>query len=247
MLLELSNITKYYGDKKVTKAVDGINLKVKEGEFIGIMGPSGSGKTTLLNLIATIDTPTSGEISINNISPNQLKESKLADFRRNELGIVFQGYNLIDSLTLRENIALPMILEKKKIPLIEQRLTSITELLGISHLLDKYPYEVSGGEAQRAAIGRAIFNAPSLLLADEPTGNLDSKSAANVMELFATINKEENMTTLLVTHDPKAASYCHKVLFIRDGKIYNQIERGESQKIFFDEILDVLSYFNSTH
>lgn len=246
-LLEISNLTRFYGDRKITKAINGINLSIKKGEFIGIMGPSGSGKTTLLNLIATIDKPTSGSIRINDIEPAKLPEKQLASFRRNELGIVFQGYNLIDSLTLKENMALPMILEKKAISSIEERLAKISEILGITHLLDKYPYEVSGGEAQRAAIGRAIFNNPSLLLADEPTGNLDSKSADNVMELFTTINRNEEVTTVLVTHDPKAASYCHKVLFIRDGEIYNQIERGESQKVFFDKILDVLSYFNSTH
>lgn len=200
----------------------------------------------MLNLIATLDRPTLGDIRINGMNPAKLSEAKLSDFRRNELGIVFQDYNLIDSLTLRENMALSMILDKAPLEQIEGRLRELGEALGISSILDKYPYEVSGGEAQRAAIGRAVFNTPSLLLADEPTGNLDSKSANKVMELFASINKNEKVTTLLVTHDPKAASYCQKVLFIRDGKLYNKLEQGDSQKRFFDDILDVLSFFNSS-
>lgn len=246
MILHLSNISKHYGKRNITKALDNIDLSVERGEFIGIMGPSGSGKTTLLNLIATIDKPTLGDIRINGVNPNRLSEAQLSNFRRNELGIVFQDYNLIDSLTLSENIALPMILSKTELQTIEKRLDQVSKLLGIHHLLNKYPYEVSGGEAQRAAIGRAIFNTPSLLLADEPTGNLDSKSANKVMDLFTSINEKEKVTTLLVTHDPKAASYCQKVIFIRDGQLYNKLERGESQKNFFNEILDVLSYFNSS-
>lgn len=247
MILELNNIQKFYGKKKITKAIDGIDLKVKEGDFIGIMGPSGSGKTTLLNIIASIDKPTVGEVKINGIDPFQLKAKELSNFRRNKLGIVFQRFNLIESLTVEENIALPMILEKKNIQEINARLSFLAHKLGIHQLLDKQIYELSGGEAQRTAIARAIFNHPSLLLADEPTGNLDSKSANDVMQLLSTINQEENVTTLLVTHDPKAASYCKKVLFINDGKLYNQLQRGESQKVFFDEILDSISYFNSMH
>lgn len=247
MILELSNIQKFYGNKKITKAVDGIDLTVEKGDFIGIMGPSGSGKTTLLNIIASIDKPTLGNIKINDIDPFQLKAKDLSNFRRNELGIVFQNYNLIESLTVQENIALPMILEKKNIEEINTRLAFLTKKLGLNNLLEKYIYEISGGEAQRAAIARAIFNHPSLLLADEPTGNLDSKNANDVMQLLSSINQEEHVTTLLVTHDPNAASFCKKVLFINDGKLYNQLNRGESQKVFFDEILDSMSYFNSIY
>lgn len=245
MVLHLSNISKHYGKGSITKALDNIDLSVEKGEFIGIMGPSGSGKTTLLNLIATIDKPTFGDIRINGINPNRLSEAQLSNFRRNELGIIFQDYNLIDSLTLKENIALPMVLNKAELQSIEKRLEQVSKLLGIHHLINKHPYEVSGGEAQRAAIGRAIINMPSLLLADEPTGNLDSKSANKVMDLLTSINDKEHVTTLLVTHDPKAASYCQKVIFIRDGQLYNKLERGESQKSFFNEILEVLSYLNS--
>jgi ABC-type lipoprotein export system ATPase subunit len=246
MILKIANLTKRYGNGLGTPALNGINLEIEEGEFIGIMGPSGSGKTTLLNLIATIDNPTTGKILINGTQPGKMSDSKMASFRRNNLGIVFQGYNLIDSLSVKENIALPMILENRKVDEIEKRVGELADFLGIKEILEKHPYEISGGEGQRTAIGRAVVNRPSLLLADEPTGNLDSKSSAKVMELFTGLNAKERVTTLLVTHDPFAASYCKTVLFIRDGKLYNKITKGESQKEFFNDILEVLSYLNST-
>lgn len=245
MLLDIQNLTKYYGKNNITKAVDGISLTVDKGDFIAIMGPSGSGKTTLLNLISTIDKPTSGNIFLNGMDITMIKNEELSSYRRNELGIVFQGYNLIDSLTVKENMALPMVLEKGSVSNIEKRVAEVSQMLGISHLLDKRPYEISGGEGQRTAIGRAIFNSPSLMLADEPTGNLDSKNSRAVMELFSSVNEKEGVTTLMVTHSPESASYCKKVLFIRDGKLYNKIERGESQKQFFNQILDVLSFLST--
>lgn len=246
MLLEINGLTKHYGKDTVTKALDGISLSVEKGDFIGIMGPSGSGKTTLLNLISTIDTPTSGTILLNGQDITHMAPNEMSSFRRNQLGIVFQGFNLVDSLTIRENLALPMVLDKKEVPLINARVEEVSKLLGISHLLDKRPYEISGGEAQRTAIGRAIFNSPSLLLADEPTGNLDSTNSKAVMEFFNTINSQEGVTTLMVTHNPEAASYCKQIIFIRDGKLYNNIRRGDSQKQFFNQIMDTLSFLSTT-
>ncbi len=247
MVLSLDGVARYYGKNGVVKALDLIDLSVDSGDFLGIMGPSGSGKTTLLNIIATIDSPTLGNIRINGTDPSSLSFGELSCFRRRELGVVFQDYNLIDSLSVAENMSLPMILDKKGISQVDKRIKEVSDILGINGILNKMPYEISGGEAQRAAIGRAIFNSPSLLLADEPTGNLDSKSSANVMQLFSTINSVQGVTTLLVTHDPQAASYCKRVVFIRDGKLYNQIERGDSQKRFFNEILDMLSFLNSAN
>lgn len=246
MSLQLNNITKTYGKRITTEALKGISLSVRKGEFLGIMGPSGSGKTTILNIIATIDHPTSGSVLVNNQNPHSNSESQLALFRRKELGIVFQSYNLLDTLTVRENIALPMALEKKSIQDIDARVNELANILGIAKLLDKMPYEISGGEAQRTAIGRAVVNKPSLLLTDEPTGNLDSKSSTDVMKLLTKLNKEEGVTTVLVTHEAEAASYCDRVIFINDGLINNEINKGDSKKQFFQEIMDVLTYFNTS-
>jgi putative ABC transport system ATP-binding protein len=245
MLLEIKDLTKYFGSNNVVKALDGINLSVEQGDFIGIMGPSGSGKTTLLNLISTIDKPTSGSISINGTEVSSLTSDSLASFRRRELGIVFQDFNLIDSLSVRENIMLPMILDKGREETMEKRLKEVAKILNISEILDKRPYEISGGEAQRTAIGRALFNSPQLLLADEPTGNLDSKNAGAVMRLFASINEQVGVTTMMVTHNPESASYCKRIIFIRDGKLYNMIERGESREQFFEQILHLLSFMST--
>lgn len=244
-MLKIKNLRKVYTKGVNTEALKGINLDVEEGEFVGIMGPSGSGKTTLLNIISTIDTPSSGEILIKGENPNKISKRELSLFRRNELGMVFQYFNLLDSLSVKENIALPMILNKEKIKIIEDKVLSISETLGISSLLNKHPYEISGGEAQRTAIGRAIINNPSLLLADEPTGNLDSKSSNDVMQLIELLNKEKQTTTILVTHDPKAASFCNRVIFIKDGLLFNEIHKGDSQQQFFNDILQMLSFFNN--
>lgn len=243
VVLEAINLSKVYGGrgKVATRALHNFSFGVEQGEFVGVMGPSGSGKTTLLNLLATIDKPTSGTVTIEGIDTAKLKGDKLARFRRQRLGFVFQDYNLLDTLTLGENIALPLVLDRKSPSTIQQRLTSVSTQLGIADILHKYPYEVSGGQQQRAAAARAIIHEPAILLADEPTGNLDSKSARELMETFTLLNDEADATIVMVTHDPFAASYCRRILFIRDGELYNEIHRGSSRQVFFQQILDVLA------
>jgi len=241
MMLNVKNVSKVYEGKVPYRALTDIELQVEEGEFVGIMGPSGSGKTTLLNLIATIDTPTTGEIFIEGNDPHTLKKDALAKFRRRNLGFVFQDYNLLHTLTVEENILLPLTLDGRKVKEMKAKLQIIAETLGITHLLKKRTFEISGGQAQRTAIARAMIHNPKLVLADEPTGNLDSKSAKDVLELLARINEEEKTTMLLVTHDAQAASYCDRVIFIRDGRLYSEIHKGDSRSIFFQKIIDTLS------
>ncbi|MGG2468311.1 ABC transporter ATP-binding protein [Paraclostridium bifermentans] len=240
-ILKVNNLSKVYGNKIVSNVLKDINFSVEYGEFVGIMGPSGSGKTTLLNLISTIDKPTSGRIILKDKELYKLKGDQLGLFRRRELGFVFQDYNLLDTLTIGENIVLPLTLENVPIKEQDDRLKKVSIILGIEDLLNKRTFEVSGGQAQRTAIARALINNPSMVLADEPTGNLDSKSAQNVMELLEKINKEEKVTTMMVTHDPVAASYCHRILFIKDGLIYNEIYKGDNRMQFYQEIMEVLS------
>lgn len=240
-ILKVKNLKKVYGKKIIFNALDNINFTIEEGEFVGIMGPSGSGKTTLLNIISTVDKPTSGEIAIKGKDPLKLKGDKLALFRRRELGFVFQDFNLLDTLTIGENIVLPLTLDGVSIKEQDKKLDKVSKILGIEDLLNKRTFEVSGGQAQRTAIARALIHDPSLLLADEPTGNLDSKASKTVMELFEKINKEEKVTTMMVTHDPLAASYCNRILFIKDGAIYNEIYKGDSRQQFYQEIIDVLA------
>ncbi|WP_291653034.1 ABC transporter ATP-binding protein [Clostridium sp.] len=240
-ILEVKNLKKIYGSKIVFTALSNISFTVEEGEFVGVMGPSGSGKTTLLNVISTIDKPTSGEIRINENKPLLLKGDELALFRRRELGFVFQDFNLLDTLTIGENILLPLTLDEVSVNEQNKKLERVAKILGIEKILNKRTFEVSGGEAQRTAVARALIHDPSILLADEPTGNLDSKSSKIVMELFEKINKEENVTTMMVTHDPVAASYCNRILFIKDGAIYNEIYREDSRQRFYQNILDVLA------
>lgn len=223
------------------KALEDIELQVEAGEFVGVMGPSGSGKTTLLNLLSTIDRPTSGEIEINGINPYKLTDKKLALFRRRELGFVFQDFNLLDTLSIKENIILPLVLEGISPKAIQQKLDPLAELLQITAILDKRTYEVSGGQKQRAAIARAIIHQPSLLLADELTGNLDSKSAKDVMDSLKDMNERFKATVLMVTHDPFSASYCQRIVFIKDGKFFSEIRRGANRQAFFQQILDALS------
>ncbi|AVP62813.1 ABC transporter ATP-binding protein [Clostridium botulinum] len=240
-ILRVSNLKKVYGKKIIFTSLNNISFNIDEGEFVGIMGPSGSGKTTLLNMISTVDKPTSGQITIKDKNPLTLKGEDLALFRRRELGFVFQDFNLLDTLTIGENIVLPLTLDGIAIKEQDEKLTRVSKILGIENLLQKRTFEVSGGQAQRTAIARALIHDPSLLLADEPTGNLDSKASKIVMELFEKINKEEKVTTMMVTHDPLAASYCNRILFIKDGAIYNEIYKGDSRQQFYQEIIDVLA------
>lgn len=223
------------------KALEDIDLQIEAGEFVGIMGPSGSGKTTLLNLLATIARPTTGQIEINGINPSKLSEKQLALFRRRELGIVFQDFNLIDTLPIKDNIILPLVLDGMDPKLIKQRLQPLAEWLQIEDILEKRTYEVSGGQKQRVAIARAFIHQPSLVLADELTGNLDSKSAKDVLNLLKDLNERWRATVLMVTHDPFTASYCRRVIFIKDGKLFSEIRRGSNRQAFFQQILDSLS------
>jgi putative ABC transport system ATP-binding protein len=240
-ILEVKHLQKIYEGKIAFKALDNINFSVNKGEFVGIMGPSGSGKTTLLNLISTIDRPTSGDIYINQKNPHILSRKDTALFRRHELGFVFQHFNLLDTLTIEENIVLPLTLDGVSVEEMNKRVKETTEKLGIGTILKKRTYEVSGGQLQRTAIARAIIHRPSLILADEPTGNLDSKSSRDVMETLSFINKQEEATALMVTHDAVAASYCDRVIFIKDGRLYNEIFRGDNRQAFFQKIIDMLA------
>ena len=242
-ILEVKNLKKYYGSHgNITKAVDGISFDVLKGEFVAIMGASGSGKTTLLNTISTIDTVTSGNIYLNGVDITTLKEEELADFRRINLGFIFQDFNLLDTLTIEENISLALIINHEDVLKVEQKVDDIAKKLGIGDILDKFPYEVSGGQKQRCACARALINEPKLILADEPTGALDSKSSRMLLEAMDEMNERLNATILMVTHDSFSASFCKRVIFIKDGKIFNEILKGEkSRKEFFNEILDVLT------
>ncbi|HLS61055.1 MAG TPA: ABC transporter ATP-binding protein [Virgibacillus sp.] len=240
-MLTVNKVSKIYDGKIAYHALTDIDLEISSGEFVGIMGPSGSGKTTLLNMIATIDEPTTGEILIEGRNPHDLSKHDLAKFRRRELGFVFQDFNLLHTLTVEENIVLPLTLDGKKVKEMKEKAHAIAEKLGILDIMEKRTYEISGGQAQRAAIARAMIHTPSLLLADEPTGNLDSKASKDVMEMLDSINKQEQATMMLVTHDPQAASYCERVVFIHDGKFHSEIHRGESRQAFFQKIIDTLS------
>ncbi|ERK30093.1 ABC transporter ATP-binding protein [Clostridium intestinale] len=243
LLLEVDNLEKYYGSKTyITKAIDRISFKVLESEFLGIMGPSGSGKSTLLNCISTIDTVTAGHIYLDEIDITDLKDYHLAEFRQKNLGFVFQDFNLLDTLTIEENIELAPIIAGKDEKKIKNEVDNIAKKLGIMDILKKFPYEVSGGQKQRCACARALINKPKIILADEPTGALDSKSAGMLLESFNDINREMGATILMVTHDIFSASYCDRILFLKDGKIFNEIRKGQkSRKEFFNEILDVVT------
>lgn len=241
-ILKVTGLSKVYPGKVTTRALTDIGLSIQKGEFVGIMGPSGSGKTTLLNMVSTIDPPSSGTVTINGSNPHALKKKELALFRRRELGFVFQDFNLLDTLTVAENIVLPLTLDKQSLRSMEERLERIAGRLGIKDILNKRVYEISGGQRQRAAIARAIIPEPSLLLADEPTGALDSQSSRSVMETLESLNEADGVTMMLVTHDAVAASYCHRVVFIKDGALSGEIRRGDSRQAFFQKIIDMLSY-----
>ncbi|PFO11335.1 multidrug ABC transporter ATP-binding protein [Bacillus thuringiensis] len=242
-ILSVEKIEKYYGNKdNVTKAIDNISFKIDEGEFVGIMGPSGSGKTTLLNCISTIDNVTTGKIMINNSDITRLKSKSLDKFRQNELGFVFQDFNLLDTLTAYENIALALTIKGEASSKIDGKIQAVAKYLDIEQVLSKYPYQISGGQKQRVASARAIVTDPSLVLADEPTGSLDSKSARLLLERFESLNKDLKATILMVTHDAFTASYARKILFIKDGKIFIELVRGnDSRKEFFTKIIEVIT------
>ena len=242
-VLTLDHIQKYYGNEgNLTQAIKDISFTVEDGEFLGIMGASGSGKTTLLNCISTIDTVSAGHIYLDQTAVTDLKPKQLARFRREKLGFIFQDFNLLDTLTLRENISLALTINKVPWQQIGSRVQEAAESLGIAEILDKYPYQVSGGQKQRCACARAMVNRPRLLLADEPTGALDSRSAQILLETFTDLNRRMEATILMVTHDAFSASYCSRILFLQDGKIFHELVRGEkSRRVFLQEILDVLS------
>ena len=242
-ILKLEHIQKYYGNEgNITKAIKDISFSVEAGEFLGIMGASGSGKTTLLNCISTIDTVSAGHIFLDGTDITEIKPKSLARFRRENLGFIFQDFNLLDTLTISENIALALAINKVPARSVESRILDIAGKLNISDILNKYPYQVSGGQKQRCACARALINEPKLILADEPTGALDSKASRLLLETMSEINKKMQATILMVTHDPFSASFCERILFLKDGKIFNEIFRGEkSRKDFFNEILDILT------
>ena len=242
-VLSVEKIEKYYGNKEnITKAIDNISFKVEKGEFVGIMGPSGSGKTTLLNCISTIDTVTTGNIIINGKDITKLKSKQLEKFRRDELGFIFQDFNLLDTLTAYENIALALTIQGSNHSKIDALIKDVARSLGIIEVLNKYPYQMSGGQKQRVASARAIVTNPSLILADEPTGALDSKSSRLLLDSFESLNKDLEATILMVTHDAFTASYAHRILFIKDGKIFNELIRGgDSRKEFFNRIIEVVT------
>jgi ABC-type lipoprotein export system ATPase subunit len=250
IILHMQDLIKIYGNtrnKITTRALNGMSLDVDQREFISIMGPSGSGKTTLLNLLAGLDRPSGGELWLQGENMAALKAGELALFRRRNLGFVFQDFNLLDTLTLAENVALPLSLDGQNSKVIQQRVSETMHFLGIAEFMQRYPYEVSGGQQQRAAVARAVIHQPRLLLADEPTGNLDSASARALLELFQKLNAQQQATILMVTHDPFSASYSQRVVFIKDGRVFTHLQRSGSQQQFFQSILNTLAQLEGTH
>lgn len=242
-LLTIERIEKYYGNKaSLTKAINGISFSVSDGEFVAIMGASGSGKTTLLNCISTIDRVTSGSILLDGIDITRLRGRDLNKFRRQKLGFIFQDFNLLDTLTAYENIALALSIQKYNAREIDKAVKNVAAQLEITEVLKKYPYQMSGGQKQRVASARAIVTSPKLILADEPTGALDSKSAKLLLERFNFLNLENGATIMMVTHDSFTASYASRVIFIKDGQIFNEISRGgDTRKQFFDRIIEIIT------
>lgn len=239
-LIEVQHLTKTFGNRKNKMTIlDDLNFSIEKGEFVGIMGPSGAGKTTLMNILATIATPTMGQVRINQQDITRMRENKLTDFRRENLGFIFQEFHLIDSLTLRDNIVLPLTVSKLSTAEMMNRVEELAKILGIYNILDHYPEEVSMGQRQRTAAARALVARQPILLADEPTGALDSKMATEFLNYLAEINLQENTTILMVTHDPYTASYCNRVLFIKDGRFFSEIVRRSSRKEFFEKVIDM--------
>lgn len=239
-VVKVNNITKTYGkkDEKQYQALKGVSFNVERGEFVGIMGASGSGKTTLLNILSTIDQPTSGTVAINGRDITALKKNEMADFRGQEIGFIFQDFNLLENLSNRENIALPLSLQNVKTDQIDGKVNLIAKRLGIENILEKYPIEISGGQKQRVASARALVHNPAILYGDEPTGSLDSKSATELLETMKALNENDKVSIVMVTHDPFSASYAGRILFIKDGKIGKELRRAsKSRKEFYQEII----------
>ncbi|MCE3199135.1 ABC transporter ATP-binding protein [Paenibacillus sonchi] len=242
-VLEVTALNKVYPGKVNTQALTDIHLSIEQGEFVGIMGPSGSGKTTLLNMVSTIDQPSSGAVNIGGSDPYLMNKKELALFRRRQLGFVFQDFNLLETLTVAENIVLPLTLDNRKLAEMDALLHKVADRLNIKDILNKRTYEISGGQRQRTAIARAMITSPAIILADEPTGALDSNSSRIVMESLEDINRREGTTLMLVTHDPLAASYCNRIVFIKDGRLAAEIHRGDNRQAFFQKIIDTLSFW----
>ncbi len=242
-MLQVQNVEKYYGSKNnVTKALNRVSFDVEAGEFLAIMGASGSGKTTLLNCISTIDTISAGKILLDGVNIAELSEEELAKFRRERLGFVFQDFNLLDTLTIEENIGLALALNHQNPRAVQNRVREVAGKLGITGILTKFPYQVSGGQKQRAAVARAMVAGQSLLLADEPTGALDSRASKNLLEIMTAMNRDMGATILMVTHDAYSASYAKRVLFLKDGRVFNELLRGDrGRPVLYHEILDVLA------
>ncbi|AXN36695.1 ABC transporter ATP-binding protein [Latilactobacillus curvatus] len=246
-VVSVKDVKKTYGkpNEKQYTALKGVTFDVKQGKFVGIMGASGSGKTTLLNILSTLDKPTAGQVEINGQAINGLKGNELADFRAKEIGFMFQDFNLLENLTAYENMALPLTLQNVGGKKVRDLVTSIAKTLSIDSLLNKYPTELSGGQKQRVAAARALVHNPAILFGDEPTGALDSKSAKELLDTMAQLNEEQRVSILLVTHDPFSASYCQRILFIKDGQIGQELVHGDkSREAFYQEILDTLGTFN---
>ena len=242
-ILKIDSIEKYYGNKgNILKAIDDVSFEVQKGEFVGVMGPSGSGKTTLLNVIATIDEVSSGHIYLNGKDLTEINKKEIGRFRRENLGFIFQDFNLLDTLTAYENIALALSIRNDSPEVIDRAVKNVAEQLDITEILNKYPYQMSGGQKQRVASARAIITSPSLVLADEPTGALDSRAAKLLLERFNMLNRELQATILMVTHDSFTASYASRIIFIKDGKIFHELNRGaDDRKTLFNKIIDVVS------
>ena len=243
VVLEARNIEKVYGGRSnVTRALEDVSFSVVRGEFVAIMGPSGSGKSTLLNCVSTIDSVTSGSVLVNGVDLTRMKHDKLTRFRREQLGFIFQDSNLLDTLTARENIALPLTIARVPAKEVLARVEEVARRLSIAETLDKYPYQLSGGQQQRVAAARALVTNPAVIMADEPTGALDSKNARLLLESLEAMNQRDQATVLMVTHDSFAASYTNRVLFIRDGRIFTELRRGDSpRRVFFDRIMEVVA------
>ena len=244
-LLDVQHIKKIYKTRfqgTQVEALKDIHFTVENGEYVAIMGESGSGKSTLLNILAMLDQPTEGRVYLNGTDTSTIKNKDASSFRREKLGFVFQDFNLLDTLSVKDNILLPLVLSRRPVKEMMSKVDSVSRELGIHQLLEKYPYEISGGQKQRVAVARAIITSPEILLADEPTGALDSHAAQMLLESFTSLNEELGATILMVTHDVFSASYCSRILFLKDGRIFNEIRRGEkSRKAFFQEILDVVT------